>query len=63
MFSARLRLPGSMSNQEKARRVDSLIQQLGLVECANTYVGDEKVLPVTSPPLCSLLPLFVIVLQ
>jgi hypothetical protein len=39
-----------MSNQEKARRVDSLIQQLGLVECANTYVGDEKVLPVTSPP-------------
>ncbi len=50
MFSARLRLPGSMSNQEKARRVDSLIQQLGLVECANTYVGDEKVLPVTSPP-------------
>ncbi|KAH9545510.1 hypothetical protein CY35_12G051800 [Sphagnum magellanicum] len=43
MFSARLRLPGSMSNQEKARRVDSLIQQLGLVECANTYVGDEKV--------------------
>jgi ABC-type glutathione transport system ATPase component len=50
MFSARLRLPGNMSNQEKARRVDSLIQQLGLVECANTYVGDEKVLPVTSPP-------------
>ncbi|CAN5974709.1 unnamed protein product [Sphagnum jensenii] len=42
MFSARLRLPGSMSNQEKARRVDSLIQQLGLVECANTYVGGER---------------------
>ncbi|KAH9545509.1 hypothetical protein CY35_12G051700 [Sphagnum magellanicum] len=43
MFSARLRLPGSMSYQEKAQRVDSLIQQLGLVSCADTYVGDQKI--------------------
>lgn len=48
MFSARLRLPGSMSYQEKAQRVDSLIQQLGLVSCADTYVGDQKVRSPTS---------------
>lgn len=53
MFSARLRLPGSMSNQEKARRVDSLIQQLGLVECANTYVGVRRFCPLPLRPLFS----------
>ena len=43
MFSARLRLPGSMKLEEKRKRVESLIEMLGLKECADTYVGDEKV--------------------
>ncbi|KAG0601724.1 hypothetical protein M758_11G135300 [Ceratodon purpureus] len=43
MFSARLRLPGSMKLEEKKRRVENLIEMLGLTECADTYVGDEKV--------------------
>lgn len=43
MFSARLRIPNTMSYAEKAERVDSLIQQLGLVACADTKVGDEKI--------------------
>lgn len=44
MFSARLRLSNSMPMSEKAQRVNSLIQQLGLAECADTRVGDEKVI-------------------
>lgn len=43
MFSARLRLSNSMPMSEKAQRVNSLIQQLGLAECADTRVGDEKI--------------------
>lgn len=43
MFSARLRLPGSMKLEEKRNRAESLIEMLGLKECADTYVGDEKV--------------------
>ena len=44
MFSARLRIPNTMSYAEKAERVDSLIQQLGLQACADTKVGDEEVI-------------------
>lgn len=44
MFSARLRLPGSMKIEEKRLRVDSLIGNLGLQACADTRVGNEKVL-------------------
>lgn len=44
MFSARLRLPGSMKIAEKRLRVDSLIGILGLQACADTRVGNEKVL-------------------
>jgi ATP-binding cassette subfamily G (WHITE) protein 2 len=43
MFSARLRLPGAMTIEEKRNRVESLIEMLGLKDCADTYVGDEKV--------------------
>lgn len=43
MFSARLRLPGNTKLEEKKKRVESLIEMLGLNECADTYVGDEKV--------------------
>lgn len=43
MFSARLRLPGSMKFEEKRQRVKSLIVMLGLTACADTYVGDQKV--------------------
>jgi ABC-type multidrug transport system ATPase subunit len=44
MFSARLRLPGSMKYEEKKQRVKSLIEILGLTACADTNVGDQKVL-------------------
>lgn len=43
MFSARLRLPGSMKYEEKRERVQTLIEILGLTACANTNVGDMKV--------------------
>lgn len=43
MFSARLRLPGTMKFEEKRLRVKSLIETLGLTACADTYVGDQKV--------------------
>jgi ABC-type multidrug transport system ATPase subunit len=43
MFSARLRLPGAMKLEEKRTRVESLLEMLGLKECADTYVGDDKV--------------------
>lgn len=43
MFSARLRLPSSMTIEEKRKRTEFLIEMLGLKECADTYVGDEKV--------------------
>ena len=43
MFSARLRLPGSMSLEEKRERVDMLILELGLQSCADTVIGNEQV--------------------
>lgn len=52
MFSARLRLPGSMKFKDKRERVKALIEMLGLTACADTNVGDQKV-PETSYP-CSL---------
>ncbi|KAL3681208.1 hypothetical protein R1sor_024164 [Riccia sorocarpa] len=43
MFSARLRLPESMASSEKQERVDLVIQQLGLRNCASTKVGNDKI--------------------
>lgn len=43
MFSARLRLPGTMSQKEKQDRVEEMIQVLGLKSCAETRIGDDEV--------------------
>ncbi|PWA53355.1 AAA+ ATPase domain-containing protein [Artemisia annua] len=40
MFAADFRL-GSISKAEKRKRVESLIEQLGLSSARNTYIGDE----------------------
>ncbi len=37
-FSASLRLPSSMSNEEKAGKVDKLINELGLSKVADSKV-------------------------
>ena len=39
MFSANLRLPQTMSDEEKRDRVDEAIEDLGLAKCADTKVG------------------------
>lgn len=41
MFSAKFRLR-EMSGKEKEERVDSLMQELGLVHVADSFVGDEE---------------------
>lgn len=38
MFSANLRLPSSVSEEEKRRKVEEAIFELGLESCANTKV-------------------------
>ena len=42
-FAARLRLPPSTSEEARARRVDEIISELGLVACADTLVGNQRV--------------------
>ena len=37
-FSAAIRLPGSMSRKEKRQRVEDVITELGLIDCADTKV-------------------------
>ncbi|GAM24734.1 hypothetical protein SAMD00019534_079090 [Acytostelium subglobosum LB1] len=39
VYSARLRLPTSVSDADKLERVDSVLSVLGLRDCANTRVG------------------------
>ena len=39
MFSANLRFPQTMSDEEKLDRVDEAIEELGLANCADTKVG------------------------
>jgi hypothetical protein len=39
-LSARLRLPKSMSDEEKLERVERVINVLGLTKCADTVIGD-----------------------
>ena len=39
--SAYLKLPSSMSRKEKESRIDAVLEELGLVECKNTMIGDE----------------------
>ncbi|KAK6187469.1 hypothetical protein SNE40_005491 [Patella caerulea] len=40
-FSASLRLPRTVSKTERSQRVEQVIQELGLTECADTKVGNE----------------------
>ena len=42
LFAARLRLPQSVSRAEKERRVDELIDTLGLRRAADTIIGDVR---------------------
>lgn len=41
MYSAMLRLPSSMSREQKRARVDAIIQELGLSKCRKTFIGNE----------------------
>lgn len=43
LTAAMLKLPRSMKKQDKLARVDAIIEELGLVECQNTLVGDESI--------------------
>lgn len=40
-FAAMLKLPRSMSRQEKEERVDEILKILGLEGCQNTRIGDS----------------------
>jgi len=40
MFSANLRLAGSLPQNEKRNRVEELLQELGLTSCADTKVSN-----------------------
>ncbi len=42
MFSANLRLPQSVTVEERIERVCRIIEQLGLSKCANTRMGTES---------------------
>ena len=44
VFSASLRLPSSISDKEKEERVDDVIQELGLQECANSKVNRVRII-------------------
>ncbi|GMH52876.1 hypothetical protein TrLO_g10234 [Triparma laevis f. longispina] len=41
MFSASLRLGVKVTQKEKKERVDNMLEELGLVDCQNTLVGDD----------------------
>jgi ABC-type multidrug transport system ATPase subunit len=40
-FAARLRLPAELSDEEREQRVEEVITELGLKDCADTRVGNE----------------------
>lgn len=42
LYSAELRLPASVSHEERVKAVEEVILQLGLKECAETRIGDEE---------------------
>lgn len=43
MYTARLRLPSSMSNDRKKLRVEKVIQELGLSKVADSLIGNETI--------------------
>jgi ATP-binding cassette subfamily G (WHITE) protein 2 len=40
-YSAKLRLPGDVTAEERKERVEDAMQKLGLLHCRNTIIGDE----------------------
>ncbi|GAM25684.1 hypothetical protein SAMD00019534_088590 [Acytostelium subglobosum LB1] len=42
-FYARLKMPRDMPHEEKMKKVDDVIQEVGLKRCANTLVGNDKI--------------------
>eukprot|EP00850_Spirogloea_muscicola_P012943 SM000085S23293 [mRNA] locus=s85:490739:494842:- [translate_table: standard] len=42
LISARLRISNGVSHKAKIRRVDAMIQDLGLQDCAHTLIGNEE---------------------
>lgn len=42
-LSALLKLPGTMSKKDKLARVDQVLEELDLVSCADTLIGDESI--------------------
>jgi ATP-binding cassette subfamily G (WHITE) protein 2 len=42
VFSANLRLSQSVTREERLERVDRIIEQLGLSQCADTRMGTES---------------------
>ena len=42
MFSASLRLGRNYSDKDRAARVDAIIEDLGLEQCADTKVGNDE---------------------
>nr|POF09056.1 abc transporter g family member 16 [Quercus suber] len=51
LFAAEVRLPPSISRDEKKMRVYELINQLGLQSAAHTYIGDEGIDIIHKPSL------------
>ncbi|KAL3688578.1 hypothetical protein R1sor_014887 [Riccia sorocarpa] len=43
MFSARLRLPATWTDDEKIARVEAILEELGLQLCADLIIGDDLV--------------------
>lgn len=43
LFSAMLRLPRSMPMEEKRELVEQMLADLGLLDCADTFCGDEMI--------------------
>jgi ABC-type multidrug transport system ATPase subunit len=41
LFSAKLRMPASVSLSEKSELVEKMLKDLGLTKCADTYIGNE----------------------
>jgi ATP-binding cassette subfamily G (WHITE) protein 2 len=42
LFSANLRLPQSVTPEERLERVNKIIEQFGLSDCSNTRMGTES---------------------
>ena len=55
-FSAALRLPSSVSKQEREQRVEDVITELGLADCANTRVRLSHNLVIPYQQIIELIP-------